>query len=436
MDAGPLPPGWEERIDPRTKRHYFVNHQSKVTSWKDPRTGAATAKTSRPAVTKSSVATEQPRPYQQPPHPARPAASPHSPLGTPPAQPPRPQKASYSQPEPVQEEQVQTDDKYIPKRPPVDKEYYVRLGVRFDASYGEIKKAYYKLAMRYHPDKNQGDKEAEEKFKSIGEAYQVLFDPVTRKQYDLGGAGAMEEEDFMDAGDFFNLMFGGGKFELYIGQLTMTSRIEQQDMTPREVEQQQHARVDGLTPQLVRLLEPFVSGVSGPEQFKMTAIQEGQSLRGESFGTELLKTIGYIYKSKGEIYLASNSGWLGIGGIFKGMGDKAHKLKGTVEALQASVDLQRTAASLAHHDPDGLGITQEKMSMMQKEAVEKIRKSLWRVNKLDVEQTLRAVCEAVLSDTTVSREVLSKRAQALKLWGSGFLAVEPEAAAPGTASNH
>jgi hypothetical protein len=231
----------------------------------------------------------------------------------------------------------------------------------------------------------------------------------------------------MDAGDFFNLMFGGGTFELYIGQLTMTARIEQQDMTPREVEQQQHARVDGLTPALVRLLEPFVTGVAGPEQFKMTAVQEGRALQAESFGAELLKTIGYIYKSKGEIYLASNSGWLGIGGLFKGMGDRAHKLKGTVEALQASVDLQRTAASLAHQDPDGLGITQEKMSMMQKEAVDKIRRSLWRVNKLDVEQTLRAVCEAILSDTGVSRDVLGKRAQALKLWGSGFLSVQPEA---------
>ncbi|RMG16544.1 MAG: J domain-containing protein [Bacteroidetes bacterium] len=68
------------------------------------------------------------------------------------------------------------------------KDYYKILGVEKTASQDEIKKAYRKLAVKYHPDKNEGDKAAEEKFKEISEAYEVLSDPEKRKQYDQLGA--------------------------------------------------------------------------------------------------------------------------------------------------------------------------------------------------------------------------------------------------------
>jgi curved DNA-binding protein len=68
------------------------------------------------------------------------------------------------------------------------KDYYSILGVDKNASDKEIKKAYRKLANQYHPDKNQGDKVAEEKFKEVNEAYQVLSDPEKRKKYDTLGA--------------------------------------------------------------------------------------------------------------------------------------------------------------------------------------------------------------------------------------------------------
>ncbi len=68
------------------------------------------------------------------------------------------------------------------------KDYYKILGVAKSASQEEIKKAYRKLAMKYHPDKNKDDKKAEERFKEIGEAYEVLKDPEKRKRYDQLGA--------------------------------------------------------------------------------------------------------------------------------------------------------------------------------------------------------------------------------------------------------
>ena len=66
----------------------------------------------------------------------------------------------------------------------MNKNYYDILGVNKNASEADIKKAYKKLAMEYHPDRNRGDKKAEAKFKEINEAYQTLSDATKKKNYD------------------------------------------------------------------------------------------------------------------------------------------------------------------------------------------------------------------------------------------------------------
>ena len=104
-----------------------------------------------------------------------------------------------------------------------DQDYYELLGIRRDADAGEIKKAYRKLAMEYHPDKNPGDKVAEEKFKKIGEAYAVLSDPQKRAQYDRFGkegmrggfSGGFGGGGFADPFDIFREVFGGGFGDIF-----------------------------------------------------------------------------------------------------------------------------------------------------------------------------------------------------------------------------
>ena len=99
-------------------------------------------------------------------------------------------------------------------------DYYELLGVQRDTSKQDIKKAYRKLAVQYHPDKNQGNAEAEEKFKQISEAYEVLYDDDKRAAYDryghaafqqgMGGGGAGPGGGFHDPFDIFREVFGGG----------------------------------------------------------------------------------------------------------------------------------------------------------------------------------------------------------------------------------
>ncbi|AQT70251.1 Heat shock protein J [Anaerohalosphaera lusitana] len=103
------------------------------------------------------------------------------------------------------------------------RDYYDVLGVKKDASADDIKRAYRRLAMKYHPDKNPDDKQAEEKFKECAEAYEVLSNPEKRQRYDqfghegLRGTGMhdyshMNVQDIGDMfGDIFGDFFGGGR---------------------------------------------------------------------------------------------------------------------------------------------------------------------------------------------------------------------------------
>ena len=117
--------------------------------------------------------------------------------------------------------------KYMAKR-----DYYEVLGVSKNASDDEIKKAFRKLALKYHPDKNPGDKEAEAKFKEISEAHEVLSDKQKRARYDqfghagvngaaggnpFGGGNPFEGGSFNFNGQAFNFDFGGGGLDDILG---------------------------------------------------------------------------------------------------------------------------------------------------------------------------------------------------------------------------
>src|SRR5215212_1630044 len=102
------------------------------------------------------------------------------------------------------------------------RDYYEVLGIERGSSAEDIKKAYRKMAVKYHPDKNPGDKEAEEKFKEVGEAYEALSDPQKRAAYDQYGHTAFDRSrggggfsggrggGFHDPFEIFREVFSGG----------------------------------------------------------------------------------------------------------------------------------------------------------------------------------------------------------------------------------
>src|SRR5579864_7876272 len=107
--------------------------------------------------------------------------------------------------------------------PKTKRDYYEVLGVARGASSEEVKRAYRKLAVKFHPDKNPDDPHAEEKFKELGEAYDVIMDADKRSAYDRFGHAAFEQGGsfrggFHDPFEIFREVFGGGGiFETFFG---------------------------------------------------------------------------------------------------------------------------------------------------------------------------------------------------------------------------
>ena len=128
----------------------------------------------------------------------------------------------------------------------MSKDYYRILGVNKNASVADIKKAYRKLARKYHPDLNPGDKSAENKFKEIQEAFSVLKDPQKRKQYDQfgmvgdrGPGGSSYKQDFSGFQGFdfsgFDSSFGSSSFHDFFENIFSSSQ-KQTSLSPEKGE--------------------------------------------------------------------------------------------------------------------------------------------------------------------------------------------------------
>ncbi len=174
-------------------------------------------------------------------------------------------------------------------------DYYETLGVTKSASPDEIKKAYRKLAIRYHPDKNNGDKSAEDRFKAINEAYAVLSDPEKKKQYDTYGSTGFHQrysqEDIFrnfDINDILKQFGFGGSFSGTTFRSGMGGGRSQQQGFSSFFNQQQGGRGCGfgqpvkgqdMTYQLMVSLEDVLHGTEKQISFRKNGIAQHVSVK-------------------------------------------------------------------------------------------------------------------------------------------------------------
>ena len=433
----------------------------------------------------------------------------------------------------------------------VDTTYYDALGVSKDASELEIKKAYRKLAITTHPDKNPGDETAHARFQAIGEAYQVLSNDELRKRYDkFGKEEAVPGGGFEDPAEFFGMIFGGEAFVDLIGELslmkdlTKTMDIQSKQMeeeraaeaaeeklkqndpdlaqhmagakissssperssrvggsgdassdlkppmpdrsatssgtsTPRRnfgqqaimEKSEEEARMDaaGLTAEEKELRKKEKKkGLSKEQREELAAYEaerkrirdervdtlakklldrisiwtetdkgkdvtrafqeksrlECESLKMESFGLEILHTVGTTYLQKATSFLKSQK-FLGVQGFFSRMKDRGTWVKDTWSTISTAIDAQLTMEEMAKmEEKGGEDWTDEKKAEYERRVTGKILAAAWKGSRFEIQSVLRDVCDKVLNDKSVKLDKRIERAHALVYCGTVYQQVK------------
>lgn len=402
-----------------------------------------------------------------------------------------------------------------------DTAYYDLLQVKTSATGLEIKKSYRKLAIKYHPDKNPGNEEAAETFKQISEAYQVLSDEQLRSKYDQFGIQEAGKGDMVDPEEFFEMIFGGKAFIDWIGEMTLLKNLnkememqaneegsgdvgnsdkllgdealnglsltEQNEKLKEELklkkdeerlkvekEQENHREEiqRNLTKQLIDRLSIYTETDKSADiiaAFKEKFRLEAESMKMESFGLELLHTIGLIYYNKANTFLKSESTFLGLGGWLGTFKEKGGIIKDTYNTISAALDAQKTLQKLTEMtdlrenaatpeeggDKEGENAkdeipqdskpatveiptqgkppviekpvvipTVEEVAEVEKLLMGKILAAAWKGSHMEVSSNLRQVVSNILYDKDVPLSKRIERANALKLIGQVFKNVE------------
>ncbi|KAF8344396.1 DnaJ-domain-containing protein [Amanita rubescens] len=375
---------------------------------------------------------------------------------------------------------------------PLETEYYDLLGLTPTSTQDDIKRAYRRLAIKHHPDKNLHDPTASERFKKISIAYQTLSDPELRRRYnELGAKAGTPEGGYVDPEQVFSALFGGDKFVPIIGSISLAkemkaamqeaggedddneedasavaagggakldvskqageknSKRDSKVLSPEERAARdekarkksaeraavREERVSKLFENLERKVAIFTEIAAGPNDrdmlngYKQMCELEADDLVHESYGYELLQTIGFVYASKAKHFLATHQTFFGVGGWIHNVQSKYHVFSETVSTLRSAIELKAVFDQLQAAEKAG-GLSPEERKKLEEQAAEKGVQALFKGTKLEVESVLREVCDRLL-DAGAGRDKVLLRAIALQILGEAYMAVKKDPDAPG-----
>ena len=311
-----------------------------------------------------------------------------------------------------------------------DTAFYDLLGVPVSASYEEIKKSYYKQAMRLHPDKNPGDSEAHKKFQELGQAYQVLSDPDSRRKYDMQGKESVmnDQQADIDPKVFFDVLFGGQKFTGYLGDFQIASQakelVDNKVESSSEKQRQRQLRREVLCADYLLQKMSRMTDQREDDVFTSEMIQEAVEASKTNFGPQLLETLGFVYHNRAQIFLMDERGetlsrqfasWKSTG---RAMGSKATAVGSVAKSVLAAKQMHDLAEK-AEKEPDA----QATMGKAMEASMPLFLQTVWDFSVMDILKTTKHVAKLILKDTSVPWQVVHRRALAMQQIGRIFMDV-------------
>ena len=318
--------------------------------------------------------------------------------------------------------------------------YYEVLGVATDSDQAKIKRQYYLLARKCHPDKVGDDQKAVDKFQNISEAYQVLSDPELRSIYDRDGrdgltadkTSAAQLQNQPDPAILFAFLFGSDQFSDYIGRLAAaTSALIGGNISIKDARKLQVRRCTRLALKLVQRIESWV-GENDTKSAETAWKVKAEELRKASFGHQLVYLLGQVYSLAATQFLGSFESGIGMPSISKWAKGESAKFqknravgKAQVDTLNAALKATKLGKEAeaelarARTEAERNAIAQD----LAKEQLSVVLQIMWTMTAVDVTSTLYEVCQMVFFDKAVSdKSILKQRAEAVQRLGKVFMA--------------
>ncbi|CRG98466.1 DnaJ protein, putative [Plasmodium relictum] len=348
----------------------------------------------------------------------------------------------------------------------VDTTYYDILNVSPNSKLSEIKTSYYKLALKYHPDKNSNDPEAKMKFQKINEAYQVLGDEERRMKYNKYGLNATKDMILIDPSIFFMMLFSSEELSDYTGTLRIAFFVQlafegnmsiedvrsSNEVMMNEMEIEQKKREVELALLLRTRLQPYVDG---DNRWNDKMEKEIKGLLDSSFSSSILESIGWTYENVSTSYIAEVTTLWGVGATVANIQAASRTIGNTFCAAKSMINTVVTIKDFSLNNEKMNSIKEKKennkninninnnnkdnnngdgntnidnnnntsndhIPLIDKEenkALGVIIKNVLTLVLWDIESTVRQAADKVIRDEGVDLETRLKRAEGMKILG-------------------
>lgn len=317
--------------------------------------------------------------------------------------------------------------------------YYDALEVPADAEASVIKRRYYILARKYHPDKVGDDKEAAEKFKVVAEAYQVLSDPTLRAKYDKEGREGLSPDKTsvaegvpkIDPQILFSFLFGSDQFYDLIGRLSTASAARVGDSPKVSIEDAHKLQKRREVRIALKLIEKITPWTKASPDERSTIEQgwkdEGIALSNASYGYQLVTTIGKLYNLLATMNQGSFDNSHSLPCLSKWAARNKAVMEKKSDASRNQMETMKAGFAMLHLQADLKKKLDAATSDEEKEAIAKemegnamgiMLRVLWSTLVVDISSTLYETAQMVFFDQSVDKEEQKLRAAAVKQLGA------------------